>query len=193
MAYIDFKIARNLASMEELLAKYGVRLKVSGDSLRCRCPLPSHKQPENHDTFSASISKNVWSCKSESCIKASGRKGGNTLDFVMLMERGTLQEAAQKLVEWFGERESAPHMERRDPVAPNGNNQKDQPDHSKPVEPVKLRYMEQIDQWFDVLIIRGDLEEEADYWHRIRNGVKSKLIESFKSGKAAAQSPVPAK
>jgi len=189
MAYIDFKIARNLATMEELLAKYGVRLKVAGDSLRGRCPLPTHKLPEHHDTFSASKSKNVWSCKSESCIQASGRKGGNTLDFVMLMERGTLQEAAQKLVEWFGEKESAPHMERRDPVAPNGNNQKDQPDDTKPSEAVKPRYMAQIDEWFDALIIHGEEEGDEAYWHRIRNAVKSKLLESYRSGKLATQAP----
>jgi hypothetical protein len=46
--------------------------------------------------------------------------------------------------------------------------------------------MQQVDEWFDTLIQRGDLEEDEAYWRRVKNSMKAKLIESYRSGKAAA-------
>jgi hypothetical protein len=45
--------------------------------------------------------------------------------------------------------------------------------------------MQEVDAWFDGLMKRGEGEDEAAYWKRFRNGVKSKLIESYENGKKA--------
>jgi hypothetical protein len=43
--------------------------------------------------------------------------------------------------------------------------------------------MQEIDAWFDALFKRGKSETDFEYWKRTRNGVKSKLVESFRNGK----------
>jgi hypothetical protein len=45
--------------------------------------------------------------------------------------------------------------------------------------------MQEVDAWFDGLMKRGEGEDEAAYWKRFRNGVKSKRIESYRNGKKA--------
>lgn len=47
--------------------------------------------------------------------------------------------------------------------------------------------MAEVDSWFEELILRQNDESDADFWHRFRNGVKSRLVESFRSGKRVAQ------
>jgi len=206
--YIDFKIAKKVCTMEELLDRYNVKLRIiGGDTLRGKCPLPTHSSNNSGDSFSVSRSKNVWSCKSQSCINTSGRAGGNVLDFVATMEQCTLPEAAAKLVEWFGPavdncvttsengnrqksptEKAAPHMETR-PDAPNGNTTGSHSNGNSSAGNGK-GYMKEVDDWFDANIRRGDQEDEEGYYHRIRNAIKGKLIESFKNGKAAVQSAV---
>jgi hypothetical protein len=44
--------------------------------------------------------------------------------------------------------------------------------------------MEGIDAWFDGLFKRGEKEVDVDYWKRVRKGIKGKLVESYKNGKA---------
>jgi hypothetical protein len=46
-----------------------------------------------------------------------------------------------------------------------------------------VKYMQEIDAWFDVLFRRRQEETDLEYWKRCRNGVKSKLVESFRNGK----------
>jgi hypothetical protein len=50
-----------------------------------------------------------------------------------------------------------------------------------------VKYMEGIDAWFDEVFKRREKEADVDYWKRARNGVKAKLIESFRNGKRQAQ------
>jgi hypothetical protein len=42
--------------------------------------------------------------------------------------------------------------------------------------------MQEVDAWFDKLFKRSDGEVAFDYWKRTRNGVKKRLIESYRSG-----------
>jgi hypothetical protein len=117
------------------------------------------------------------------------------------MENCRERDAAQKLADWYGV---------GDPVTTpkNGNGQKsatktaplgeersgvevltDNPhnrslDRTSPDRAVK--YMEGIDGWFDKLFELTDDMKTDEFWKRVRNGVKSKLIESYKNGKAAA-------
>jgi len=46
-------------------------------------------------------------------------------------------------------------------------------------------YIKNVDGWFDALVKRNDNEDDATFWHRIKNAVKGRLIESYKNGKAA--------
>ena len=59
-----------------------------------------------------------------------------------------------------------------------------QPDHSVVAQPVK--YMQEVDWWFDELTKRGASESDFEFWARVHNGVKAKLIESYRNGKKEA-------
>ena len=106
--WIDFKTVKKLTNFPEVLSHYNIRLrKVNAEYLRGRCPLPTHSSKESKESFTVNVLRNIWNCKSESCIRTSGRKGGNILDFVMVMEKIPLPDAARKLHEWFGQRKDS--------------------------------------------------------------------------------------
>jgi hypothetical protein len=109
------------------------------------------------------------------------------------MEKCKEKEAAQKLADWFnvGEEETAQPIAERFEMLPKEHH-KDSPDHNPPSDSVKPpRYMEAIDSWFDELFKRGEKEVDCDYWKRVRNGVKAKLIESFRNGKRSQEGMAP--
>lgn len=101
--WVDFKDVKEAISIEMILAHYGIGLrKVNRYSLRGDCPLPTHSGSATKDSFSVSITKNAWACQSSSCVKArDGRKGGNILDFVAVMEGCTIRDSALKIQDWF--------------------------------------------------------------------------------------------
>ena len=103
-AWVNFREIKEHVAIEDLLSRYGVKLRPVGtDSRRGKCPLPTHSSPDSSDSFSISVSRNAWSCQSASCVTArSGRVGGNVLDFVALMERCSLRDAASHLRDRFG-------------------------------------------------------------------------------------------
>ncbi len=89
------------------MARYDLHLKPQpGNSYRGKCPLPTHSNEKDGNSFTATLKDNgwVWDCFSNSCIaNRGGRKGGNILEFVMLMERETsLYKIGCALNEWFG-------------------------------------------------------------------------------------------
>jgi DNA primase len=104
-AYLDFKIIKRAASMQAVLAHYNITLRrVNQSYLRGTCPLPTHTSAKSANTFGVSTTKNVWACQSQSCVAArQGRKGGNVLDFVAIMEgeNCSIRDAALKLQAWF--------------------------------------------------------------------------------------------
>jgi DNA primase len=97
--WVDFKSLKAKVSMETVLSHYDVRLRRAGaDEFRGKCPLPTHSSARSKDSFSASFTRNVWSCQSASCIAArAGRLGGNVFDFVAEMEGCSIREAALRL------------------------------------------------------------------------------------------------
>ena len=120
--WVDFKQLKADVAIEQVVARYGVHLRrVGGTELRGRCPLPTHSSSRSRDSFAVNIARNVWSCRSLSCMQArGGRPGGNILDFVALMERCSIREAALRLQNWSGaapERFIVPRASRPDPVA----------------------------------------------------------------------------
>jgi len=120
--WVDFKQLKADVAIEQVVAHYGVHLRrVGGTELRGRCPLPTHSSSRSRDSFAVNIARNVWSCRSVSCMQArGGRPGGNVLDLVAIMERCSIREAALRLQQWSGaapERFIVPQEERPDPVA----------------------------------------------------------------------------
>jgi hypothetical protein len=101
--WVDFKAVKAAVSIEMVLARYDVKVHRSNQFyVRAPCPLPTHKTGDSNQSFGANTSKNAWACQSQSCVDGrGGKKGGNVLDFVALMESCTIRDAALKLKEWF--------------------------------------------------------------------------------------------
>jgi DNA primase len=101
--WVDYKEVKSAVSMEMVLDRYGVAVRrVNKTYLRGRCPLPTHISDSSKESLGVSTEKNAWACQSQSCVKArGGRKGGNVLDFVAVMESCTVRDAALKLQGWF--------------------------------------------------------------------------------------------
>ena len=101
--WVSFQTVKAAVSMEMVLARYGVTLRrLSATSLRGDCPLPSHSSPVSIQSFAVQTAKNIWSCRSASCIDGrGGNRGGSIIDFVAAMEHCTIREAALKLQSWF--------------------------------------------------------------------------------------------
>jgi DNA primase len=119
--WVDFKQLKADVAIEQVLAHYGVHLRrIGGTELRGRCPLPTHTSSRSRDSFAVNITRNVWSCRSMSCMQArGGRLGGNILDFVALMEGCSIRDAALRLQDRPGaapERFIVPRASRLDPA-----------------------------------------------------------------------------
>lgn len=101
--FVDFKTIKQRVSMEMVLDHYNVKLhRVNQFSLRGKCPLPAHTSESSKNSFSVQTQKNIWACQSTSCAATrQGKKGGNMLDFVAMMESCSIREAALKLHDWF--------------------------------------------------------------------------------------------
>ena len=101
--WVSFKQIKADVAIDAVLERYGVRLRRIGSELRGPCPLPTHTSRRSRDSFSVSVSRNVWSCRSQSCMQArGGRPGGNILDLVALLERCSVRDAALRLQDWSG-------------------------------------------------------------------------------------------
>lgn len=107
--FVDFRAIKQLVSMKLVLDRYGVQLrKVNQHSLRGECPLPTHSSDTSKESFGVDTGKNIWACQSSSCSAArQGKKGGNVLDFVSIMESCSIRDAALKLHEWYATRSRA--------------------------------------------------------------------------------------
>jgi DNA primase len=101
--WVSFKQIKTDVAIEYVLQRYGLPLRRIGGELRGPCPLPTHTSRRSRDSFSVSVARNVWSCRSRSCMQARGGKaGGNTLDLVALIEGCSLRDAALRLQDWSG-------------------------------------------------------------------------------------------
>ena len=89
--WVDFKAVKQSVTMEQILGRYGVKLKESGKELRGRCPI---HQGDGTDSFHANTEKNAFHCFS--C-----QAKGNVLDLVAAIEKCSVRDAALKLKDWF--------------------------------------------------------------------------------------------
>ena len=102
--WVIFRQVKTDVAIEQVLQRYAVRMRRIGGELRGPCPLPTHTSRRSRDSFSVSISRNVWSCRSQSCMQARGGDvgGNNILDLVALMEGCSVRDAALRLQDWSG-------------------------------------------------------------------------------------------
>jgi len=102
-AYVDFKALKEVATVEAVAARYGVELRsVNASTKRAKCPLPTHPEGDEKETFSVNVEKRVWICHSAACAQGrKGKKGGDVIELVAAMERCTLRDAGLKLASWF--------------------------------------------------------------------------------------------
>ena len=102
--WVSFRQVKTDVAIEQVLQRYAVRMRRIGGELRGPCPLPTHTSRRSRDSFSVSISRNVWSCRSQSCMQARGGDvgGNNILDLVALMEGCSVRDAALRLQDWSG-------------------------------------------------------------------------------------------
>ncbi|MFT3746146.1 MAG: CHC2 zinc finger domain-containing protein [Pyrinomonadaceae bacterium] len=128
--YVDFKAVKAGVSLEEVAARFGVSLSgVNGSHRRAKCPLPSHPAGDDAKSFSVNVTKQVWICHSTGCAEGRrGKKGGDVIELVSVMESCSLREAGLKLAAWYGiemKSESSRDNLRRDTSA----------SHQRPDEP----------------------------------------------------------
>lgn len=102
--YVDFKAVKAEVSIEDVARRYGVSLKRSnGSHERGKCPLPTHPMGEDVKSFSINTTKQVWICHSTGCAKSRrGKRGGDVIELVAVMENCSLRDAGLTLAAWYG-------------------------------------------------------------------------------------------
>src|ERR1700733_8969468 len=105
MDWVSFDEIKKTVTLQMAIERYGIPLRrVNANTLRGKCPLPTHGSEKSKESFTATLTKGVggaWACQSQSCITKRGRVGGNVLDFVAAMEQCSVRDAAIKLQIWF--------------------------------------------------------------------------------------------
>ena len=115
----DFRSIKQRIPIDAVLQRYGVKLRSVGPHTLCGpCPLPTHTSRNSRDSFSVNLSRQVWSCHSDSCIAArGGRLGGHVIDLVTILEGCSLRQAGLRLQGWFGLGVAASHAAPPRPTA----------------------------------------------------------------------------
>lgn len=114
--FIDFRTIKESVSIEAVLKHYEIRKlrPVNQHTLRGHCPLPTHSSESSKESFSVQTNKNIWACQSNSCAATrQGKRGGNVLDLVSIMEQCSIREAAVKLDTWFRSSTPSPNKSTR--------------------------------------------------------------------------------
>lgn len=175
---IDFREVKARVSLASVLARYRVEVKGNGQG-RADCVFPSHSG--GRGTLSVNHEKNVWKCFGA----CPGRKGGNVLDFVALMERCTIKESAEKLVEWFlassNSLTTAPEPKKTE-ASPERDASRES--LTKPVE--EKGWIKAQDSWIDQLFVLQPGDTEETWKKRVRREIKTNLIISFANGQKKA-------
>jgi hypothetical protein len=177
---LDFQRIKEI-KLTDVLARYKIPLRFRSDYAVCACPLPIHKPNDTSKSFSVNLRQNYWRCFSESCNENnSGKRGGDVINFVALMEGCRERDAAQKLADWFGVRETKTptHIEQGRRTTQPQQNAIENPSNSSD----SVKYMASIDLWLEASIGPHEGEPEDEYWKRLRKSFKSKLVESYRAG-----------
>jgi len=178
---VDFARIKEIRIVE-VLAKRGISLRYNGEWGSAVCPLPSHKPGDKDRTFQVNTRQNYFKCWSASCNEKAGKKGGDVINLVALLENCSEYNAAKQLAEMFhiGNEKAAQHIAKRPENPANGTSKRTESNSTSPAGAVN--YMASIDIWFDDTFKPLPDEDQDAYWKRARKAVKSKLIESYKAG-----------
>jgi len=98
----------------------------------------------------------------------------------MTMDNVGARQAAIQLEQWLSRENPAPHIETRGDGRGKHTPSRHTSDNTS--QDGSVRYTQEVDAWFDELLMRRDGEVDCDYWKRTRNGVKRRLIESYRIG-----------
>jgi hypothetical protein len=134
---------------------------------------------------SINLAGNYWRCFSDSCnANNGGKRGGDVINFVALMEGCREKDAAQKLSEWYGvgQSKTPQHMAEASKEKPKTNTTSYQDDNSSAIA---VKYMVSVDAWYDEVSVRLPDESEEEHRRRVLKGLKAKLIESYRAGQKA--------
>lgn len=187
---LDFKEIKQIKISEIVAQRYHVKLRYRGEWASAPCPLPTHKQGDKSRTFTINLQQNYWRCFSASCNENNGgKKGGDCINFVALMETCRERDAAQKIAEWFSitQNKSRSHIETgpRKELAlekPTPANSSLEP--STPAIAVK-GYVHEVGNWLDGVLSKEELEAFEEYKARVKRALVGKIVESYRNGKAA--------
>ena len=181
---LDFTAIKAIP-IADVLRRYNISLHIKGQWGSTVCPLPTHKEGDRSKSFTVNLQGNFWRCFSESCnANNGGKRGGDGINFAALMDGISQLDAAKKLAEMFHivNQEKAPTHIEKGPVSPI-----EKPDANNSQYPNtgsgSVKYMQEVEAWFDSIIRRGDQETDEQYRKRLLNALKGKLIESYRSGK----------
>ena len=187
---VDFSEVKRIP-IEQVVRRYNVELHVTDEGASARCPLPTHKPNDKAKSFSVHVQGNYFRCYSESCNQGNGgKRGGDVINFVALMENCSQKQAAEKLSEWYGVNPA----EKKEP--PQGEAAR-QSSHESPKSSNNgssnggVKYMQTIDAWFDEAFPRKGDEDDQAYRKRLLNSVKAQLIASYRNGRASIANPTP--
>lgn len=182
-AWVSFDEVKKNVSMEAALARYNVKLERRGAYLRGSCPLPTHQGPVN--TFSVHVEKNVWAC-ANSCCARDGKRGGNVLDFVSIMEKCSVRDAALLLARDSGIGEPSDIIGKQAVKKPEPEVYTVEPLPEEPVEE-KGWLARQRKEWMGETLYRGPDETEGEWIKRAVKKISEKLLESYENGKRAGK------
>jgi hypothetical protein len=179
---LDFAKIKEI-KLTEVLLRYKIPLRFKTDYAVCACPLPTHKQGDTGKSFSINLAGNYWRCFSDSCnANNGGKRGGDVINFVALMESCKEKGAAEKLAQWYGitETKTPQHMAEASKEKPKPQVQSSNQNSTTSNGSVN-GYMAETEVWFRELCIFGEETEEA-YQARILKGVKNRCYESYQRG-----------
>jgi len=179
---LDFNRIKEI-TLTDVLARYKIALRFKGEYAACACPLPTHKQGDNAKSFSINLAGNYWRCFSDSCnANNGGKRGGDVINFVVLMENCREKDAAQRLSDWYniGQSKTPQRMAEGSKEKPKTEMQSSIQNPSTSGDSVK--YMASVDAWYDEVSVRLPDESDEEHRRRVLKGLKAKLIESYRAG-----------
>lgn len=193
---MDFATIKANVRIVDVLGRRGISLRYNGEWGSAVCPLPTHKSGDRDKTFQVNVKQNYFKCWSASCNEKAGKKGGGVINLVALLENCSEYDAAKKLVEMFHvgasvatsksepaaklSTKTAQQIAGRDVVGKQTHH-KDSPDDPSASDSVK-DYMSEVDAWLDALFKRAEGESDDAYRKRLLNGIKGRLIGSYRAG-----------
>jgi len=99
---LNFEAIKKISVADVATGRYHLQLAHKGDYATCTCPLPTHKQGDRSRCFSINLKGNYWRCFSETCnANNGGKRGGDAINFVALMEGCGPKDAAERLSGWY--------------------------------------------------------------------------------------------